>query len=84
MLMKNKPYIPHDTCPHINRVQEMVQELAYINNETLINKQLDSINSELEYIRESNQMLRTASKFWYDIYKNRKERKKRKNNSLFS
>ena len=67
---QNAPSVPGDTCPTINYVQEMLDQLIDRNREdTWSLTQRDVINNALEYVRSANQELRDSSKYWYDQYK---------------
>lgn len=66
-----KPPIPPLSCPHIDRVIELTEFLySHRNDENLSDSLFETTKSlilcELEFIREINDELRTASKFWYD------------------
>ena len=64
---QNAPNVPGDTCPTINYVQEMLDQLIDRNrDDTWMIMQRDVINNALEYVRSSNQELRSSSKYWYD------------------
>ena len=61
------PSVPGDTCPTINYVQEMIDQLIERNKDDVWSlTQRDAINNALEYVRSSNQELRNSSKYWYD------------------
>ena len=62
------PNVPGDTCPSINYVQEIVDQIAN-RGDDWADKQAIVINDLLEYVRESNFELRKSSKYWYDKYK---------------
>lgn len=61
-----KPFIPPDTCPHIDRVLELAELLKTIEDPSLKDQCYTIIESEMEYIRASNSLLRSASKYWYE------------------
>ena len=64
---QNAPSVPCDTCPTINYVQEMIDQLIERNKDDVWSlTQRDAINNALEYVRSSNQELRNSSKYWYD------------------
>tara|TARA_Y100000782_G_scaffold112582_1_gene143135 strand:+ start:836 stop:1093 length:258 start_codon:yes stop_codon:yes gene_type:complete len=64
---QHAPNVPGDTCPTINYVQEMLDQLIDRNREdTWSLTQRDVINNALEYVRSANQELRDSSKYWYD------------------
>ena len=62
------PNVPGDTCPSINYVQEIIEQIAN-RGDDWADKQAIVINDLLEYVRESNFELRKSSKYWYDKYK---------------
>jgi len=82
--MKDKPVIPPNTCPHIDRVIELIDNFvknmpsssSWHNDQNLFEKYCSIIKEELEYIRRSNELLRTASKFWHDVAIEKKSKKK--------
>ena len=64
---KHAPNLPGDTCPTIDCVQEMLDELVERNKgDTWSLTQREVINQALEYIRSANHELRESSKYWYD------------------
>ena len=64
---QNATSVPGDTCPTINYVQEMIDQLIERNKDDVWSlTQRDAINNALEYVRSSNQELRNSSKYWYD------------------
>ena len=64
---QHAPSVPGDTCPTINYVQEMIDQLIERNKDDVWSlTQRDAINNALEYVRSSNQELRNSSKYWYD------------------
>tara|TARA_R110002096_G_C14445956_1_gene711142 strand:- start:646 stop:897 length:252 start_codon:yes stop_codon:yes gene_type:complete len=62
------PSVPGDTCPSINYVQEIIDQIANRGDDWAA-KQASVITDLLEYVRESNEELRHSSKYWYDKYK---------------
>ena len=62
------PNVPGDTCPSINYVQEIIDQIAN-RGDDCADKQAIVNNDLLEYVRESNFELRKSSKYWYDKYK---------------
>ena len=62
------PNVPGDTCPSINYVQEIIDQIAN-RGDDWADKQAIVINDLLEYVREANEELRNSSKYWYDKYK---------------
>ena len=64
---QNAPNVPGDTCPTINYVQEMLDQLVERNKgDTWSLTQREVINQALEYVRSANHELRNSSKYWYD------------------
>jgi hypothetical protein len=63
-----KPHIPEDTCPYIDMVQSLLDKMSEEQDYSWRMEQEKLARTLLEYVRESNQQLRTASKFWYDQY----------------
>jgi hypothetical protein len=65
----NKPPIPPITCPHIDRVMDLIDDILELkDNKSLLENQIDIIKAELEFIRTSNDQLRIASKHWHDLW----------------
>jgi len=67
--MRKKP-IPPFTCPHIDRVSDLVSSIINTNEDRMTSRDIleryvDIINAELEFIRQSNDELRIASVYWY-------------------
>ena len=64
---KHAPNVPGDTCPTIDYIQEMLDQLVDRNKgDTWSLTQREIINQALEYIRSANHELRESSKYWYD------------------
>ena len=63
------PKVPGDTCPSINYVQEVLEQITARGGDDWSDKQADVLNGVLEYIRESNEELRNSSYYWYKKYK---------------
>ena len=66
--LKNDPVIPDATCPHIDHILSMLDEIQKHTtggdrryNEML----LESMRTELELVRRANELLRESSSFWY-------------------
>ena len=69
MPRKNEsPPIPTNTCPYIDHVIHMVDELKDLAQENKL-RFAESLY-ELEHIRNSNDMLRDSGKYWYQKNKN--------------
>tara|TARA_B110000285_G_scaffold187363_1_gene213120 strand:- start:207 stop:470 length:264 start_codon:yes stop_codon:yes gene_type:complete len=62
------PDVPGDTCPSINYVQEIIEQIAD-RSDAWGGKQAIVITDLLEYVRDANYELRNSSKYWYDKYK---------------
>ena len=59
------------SCPNIDRVIELVETLVHYYHDESFSTELVKCNEaiilqELELIRQSNNELRRASKYWYD------------------
>jgi len=67
-----KPNIPPDSCNHIDRVQELVENLSTETDDDMRSGYNKIVNEELELIRTINTQLREASKVWYDRYNRKK------------
>ena len=65
---ESAPKVPGDTCPSIDYVQTIVNQIAE-RGDTWATKQDEVITDLLEYVRDSNYELRKSSKYWYDKYK---------------
>tara|TARA_R110002167_G_scaffold8580_4_gene39257 strand:+ start:2860 stop:3324 length:465 start_codon:yes stop_codon:yes gene_type:complete len=74
---KNSPGIPPNTCPYIDLVQTMIEDLSIAYDKLYTkgehNPVVDKIESNakelLEYIRTNNETLRDNSLYWYNKYK---------------
>jgi len=64
----DKPVIPEDTCPYIDMAQSLLDKMATEPDANWRSEQETLARALLEYVRESNFKLRTASKFWHDQY----------------
>lgn len=65
---KSAPNVPGYTCPSIDYAQEIIDQIANRGDKWAV-KQADVIREVLEYVRESNDELRSSSRYWYDKYK---------------
>ena len=63
------PNVPGDTCPSINYVQDILDQITLRASDEWADKQSEVANGVLEYIRESNEELRNSSYYWYKKYK---------------
>lgn len=80
IIMKSKldfkaPEIPTDTCPYINFVQQILDEIKDANDSKLIESKIGLIHDHLEYIRECNEALRESSAFWRTKYMHKGKKK---------
>ena len=66
---KGAPRVPGDTCPSINYVQEVLEQITDRTDDDWAFKQRSIANDILEYIRDSNEELRNSSFYWYKKYK---------------
>ena len=63
---KRAPNVPGDTCPSINYVQNILEQISEQSKDDWTGKQVDVVNGVLEYVRESNEELRLSSHYWYE------------------
>jgi len=71
---ESAPGVPGDTCPYIDFVIAVMDQLtAHESNELapkeIRDKQFEVARETLEYIREANNTLRDSSHYWYSQYK---------------
>ena len=66
---KSAPRVPGDTCPSINYVQDILEQVSARTSDEWADKQIEVANGVLEYIREANEELRLSSHYWYEKYK---------------
>ena len=66
-----KPNIPPDSCGHIDRMVDLLEDISTEDNEEIRMGYTSVVKEELELVRTMNSQLREASKFWHDKY-NRK------------
>lgn len=72
------PGVPPNSCPYIDVVQTMIQDLVNSYDDLKNNNHHNPLTEEigerakdtLEYIRRANETLRDNSAYWYDQYKN--------------
>ena len=64
------PEIPTNTCPYIDFIKEIIQEVKDETDSQLIKEKLELANNSLEYIRISNESLRQSSHYWFIKFKN--------------
>lgn len=60
-----KPVVPEDTCPYIDMVQDIIEKMGAQEDLEFRKEQATLASSLLEYIRESNRLLRASSYYWY-------------------
>ena len=75
-----EPEIPPDTCPYINFVQEVLDQIKDANKSKVISSQISLINDTLEYIRDANTALRDCGKYWKKKFDNKGKKKYESNN----
>ena len=66
---KAAPNVPGDTCSSIDYVQAVIEQITDRVDDDWTDKQLAVANKVLEYIRDSNEQLRSSSDYWYKKYK---------------
>jgi len=64
--VKNKPLVPEITCPYIDMVIQIIDQMEEQNNAEWRGEQATLAKSLLEYVRSSNDKLRASGKFWYE------------------
>jgi hypothetical protein len=69
------PEIPSDTCPYINFIQEILDQIKDKTKSKSIDAQIQLINDTLEYIRDSNSELRECGKYWKKQFENKGKKK---------
>ena len=74
-LDKQAPEIPTDTCPYINFIQQVLDEIKDETSSKFIESKIGMIHDQLEYIRESNEALRANASFWRIKYINKGKKK---------
>ena len=67
--------IPPDTCPYINFIQEVLEQIKNQNKSQTLDAQVQLINDTLEYIRDANSALRDCGKYWKRKFENKGKRK---------
>jgi len=68
------PEVPSDTCPYINFIQEILDQIKDKTKSKSIDAQIQLINDTLEYIRDSNSELRECGKYWKKQFENKGKR----------
>ena len=67
---KNAPELPTNTCPYIDFIKEIIDEVKDESYSQLVKEKLELANNTLEYIRVSNEQLRQSSHYWFIKFKN--------------
>ena len=70
-----EPETPPDTCPYINFIQEVLDQIKDKNKSNTMEAQIQLINDTLEYIRDSNSQLRSCGKYWKRQFENKGKKK---------
>ena len=65
---ESAPNVPGYTCPSIDYAQEIIDQIADRGDDWAV-KQANVIRDVLEYVRESNDELRSSSHYWYKEFK---------------
>ena len=68
---KQAPDIPTNTCPYINFVQDILKDVLDELDSPLIEEKLNLADSILEYVRSSNDSLRSSSHYWYTKFRSK-------------
>ena len=64
------PELPTNTCPYIDFIKDIIEEVKDETDSQLIKEKLDLANNTLEYIRISNEQLRQNGFYWFNKFKN--------------
>jgi len=64
------PELPTNTCPYIDFIKDIIEEVKDETASQLIREKLDLANNTLEYIRISNEQLRQNGFYWFNKFKN--------------
>lgn len=75
-IKKAAPEIPSETCPYINFLQDILDQVKADSDSHFIEQKLNLADSILEYIRESNESLRDSSSYWYNKFNSLCNKKK--------
>lgn len=62
--------MPNNTCPYIDFVKEIINEVKDDSDSQLTKEKLELANNALEYVRLSNEQLRQSSHYWFIKFKN--------------
>ena len=66
---KSAPDVPPITCPKIDFVLEMLDNVSTGVTDEMNQAEVELIRSTMEYIRSANDNLRESSYYWYKCYK---------------
>ena len=64
------PELPTNTCPYIDFIKDIIEEVKDETDSQLIKEKLDLANNTIEYIRMSNEQLRQNGFYWFNKFKN--------------
>ena len=64
------PELPTNTCPYIDFIKDIIEEVKNENDSQLVREKLELANNTLEYIRISNEQLRQNGFYWFNKFKN--------------
>lgn len=64
------PELPTNTCPYIDFIKDIIEEVKDETDSQLIKEKLELANNTLEYIRVSNEQLRQNGFYWFNKFKN--------------
>jgi hypothetical protein len=62
------PEIPDNTCPYIDFLKDVIAEMKDESSGEFIDKKYEICETLIEYIRDSNDSLRTSSHYWYNKF----------------
>lgn len=64
------PELPTNTCPYIDFIKDIIEEVKDETDSQLIKEKLELANNTMEYIRISNEQLRQNGFYWFNKFKN--------------
>lgn len=67
---KGAPELPTNTCPYIDFIKDIIEEVKDETDSQLIKEKLELANNTLEYTRMSNEQLRQNGFYWFNKFKN--------------
>lgn len=71
MQKDNSPELPSLTCPYIDFIQHILEEIKDSPKSIYTDVKIEIANSVLEYVRESNDQLRKNSEYWMNKKKSK-------------